>query len=835
MVSAFVLGVSAAMAVPAKPGVKKMLTLKDGSRVEATLRGDEHVHFYETADGRAFQMSEGQWQQVDRQELAQLHTERLQAANQRRAARRAPRRAGTAPAGGYTGTRRGLVILVEFADVKFTFDKATFNDYFNKVGFNLDGMRGSVHDYFLEQSYGKFDLEFDVVGPVTLTQKTTYYGYDMSTKTSQNKRVAQMVNNLCRQVDNEVDFSQYDWDNDGVVDQVYVIYAGYGAAQGADNTIWPHEWSVRGGVNSPYKTAEGVTINTYGISCELRGDGLSNKGHIDGVGTSCHEFSHCLGLPDFYDTSESGSNFGMNAWDLMDAGCYNGSTNGNSPCGYTAYERWFAGWLQPTELTSSCQVVDMPAIQDEPVAYIIYNDGNRNEYYMLENYQQKGFDTSGGGHGMLVLHVDYNTDAWSYNTVNQESSRQRMTIIPADNNYSSKSLAGDPFPGLKLKTMLTDTSSPRASLYNTNAGGSKLMNKPITDISEFKGLITFNFMGGVAVETPVVGNPTNITEKGFTANWAAVDGVKDYTVSLTQTLDGENVETFDIFEEDFEKFVASTLSSDISRRLDSYTNEPGWTGKKLYQSPHKLQVGKTANVGELLTPWFDAPVHDTLAVLVAPISVDPLTRASLQIRLFAESGGYMYADLDDIPLLTDEDAGSAWVLNAPWSYGGFQVGIYPSESGAGVYMDYLAAADGQIVVDEEEAPALAPNMVGKANVKELSGLQWKSVGLEPAKKVGMRRASRTTTAFFTTTDTYYTFTDLLPAAYVYKVRANTEDGASPWSEERTVDLITAIRSISSDEKSFADDAIYDLMGHRVNGNVLPRGLYIRNGKKFVVK
>ena len=827
------IGAAAAMAVPAKPGVKKILTLKDGTRVEATLKGDEHVHYYQTSDKRAIQFLDGGYQFVSRDSLELLHRRRLAARNQERMAHR---RIGTVPEGGYRGQRKGLVIMVEFSDVKFTYGKDVFNDYFNKVGFDMDGMAGSVHDYFLEQSYGAFDLEFDIVGPVTLNNKAEYYGYDYATKAGQNQRVALMVNSLCRQVDNQVDFSKYDWDGDGTVDQVYVIYAGYGAAQGADHTIWPHEWTVRGGTSSPYKTAEGVTIDTYGISCELQGDGERNTGRIDGIGTSCHEFSHCLGLPDFYDTSEEQSNFGMSYWDLMDSGCYNGRTNGISPCGYTAYERWYAGWLTPVELSSSCQIADMPALQDEPVAYILYNDANHNEYYLLENYQNKGFDAAGVGHGLLVLHVDYDQSVWGTNSANVDANRQRMTIIAADNAYSTSNLSADPFPGTRRKTELTNTSTPRASLYNANVDGRKLMNKPITDISEDNGLIMFNFMGGVEVSAPIAREATDVTPTSFTAHWDAVDGATEYNISLSQTIIQDEEESFGIFEETFENFVAEKLSDDISASLDDYTTIPGWSGKNLYASKNKLRVGKMGAAGELLTPLFDAPVHDTLSIIIAPISASRLSQAELQLRIYSSAGNYMYGDLTEIPTADDESAGTAWVMMAPWSYGPFQIGIYPVDTGQGVYMDYLAAVDGVPSYEEEEEQAIrgtsrrAPRLAKGAS----HAIQWHSVGLDqPVHRP--RRVSRVTTTLYTTSADNYTFTDLEPAIYSYKVRAITAEGVSPWSDEVSVDLSDAIQSVAADKQLPTDGRTYMLDGRPAQGRNLRPGIYIRDARKVVIR
>ena len=819
-----VVGLGTTFAVPAKRGVRKTLTLNDGTRVEATLTGDEHVHYYLTDDHRAIQRVGDAYQFVSRDSLQQVHLKRLTARNKIRANR--PRKAE------YKGQKKGLVILVEFSDIKFTYDKATFNDYFNKVGFNLDGMKGSVHDYFYEQSYGQFDLEFDVVGPVKASYAASYYA-------GQNSRVAALVNTLCKQVDDQVDYNKYDWDGDGVVDQVYVIYAGYGEAQGAENTIWPHEWTVAGGA-TPYKTKDGPSIYTYGISCELMGDGKNNTGHLDGIGTSCHEFSHCLGFPDFYDTSDNGSNFGMGAWDLMDYGCYNGDSNGHSPSGYTAYERWVAGWLEPVELNASCQVVDMPAIQDEPRAYVLYNDANHNEYYLLANHQLKGFDAAAGGHGLLVIHADYNASAWASNRVNVEADHQRMTIIPADNTATSGSLAGDPFPGTRKKKELSNTSTPRATLYNENTDGMKLMNKPISGIDETAGLVSFNFMGGVPLDAPIVLEASNITASSFVANWQAVDGATDYTISLTKTLSGEDIEPFAIFEEDFEKFTDSTLDPpDVSASLDDYTNIPGWTGSHLYTSKSKLRVGKKNYAGELISPIFEAPLHDTLTVLIAPISAARMATTKVQVRINApERGGYLYANIDSVPLASSKEAGMSYILTAPWSYGSFQIAVYPESTEAGIYMDYLAAIDGlpDFDDDEKDLPRRQKGNSGENNAPSFVGLpvEWTWVSEGENTIPTPSRAPRVVTTTYTTTATSYEFTNLEPASYSYKVRANTTNGVSPWSDEQNVPLADGLYDIRTAMPK--SGRTYMLDGRQVeSGTPLRPGIYVRDGKKFLVR
>lgn len=820
------IGASAIWAVPAKRGVKRTLTLKDGTQIEATLTGDEHVHYYLTADQRAIQKIDDEYQFVNRQALVREHARKLKARN----AERAARRVGTAPESGYHGQKRGLVILVEFSDVKFTYDQATFNDYFNKVGYNQDGMHGSVHDYFLEQSYGEFDLEFDVVGPVSMTRTAAYYSDEKNSS-----RVPDLVYDACKKVDADVNFKTYDWDNDGIVDQVYVIYAGYGAAQGAENTIWPHEWTLAGGTNGTYMTGERNMVSTYGISCELKGDGKTSTGILDGIGTACHEFSHCLGLPDFYDTSDDGSNFGMNVWSLMDYGCYN--DNGCTPSGYTAYERWFGGWLTPTELNSSQQVVNIPAIEDEPVAYIIYNDNEKNEYYLLANHQQKGFDTAQYGHGLLVNHVDYDASVWGENTVNNDAEHQRMTIIPADNKFGGygRDNDGDPFPGSSGNDALTDDTKPAASLYNANTDGKTLMGKPITDIMEANGLITFNFMGGVTVDAPVIAEATNITETSFTANWNAVVGAVEYTLELT-TEEVSSSDPYDnvIFSESFANFeseIASTRT-DLSDKLDEYTNLPGWTGSKLYRSPYLLRVGNNTEEGYIVSPVFEQPSKEALSIAISPAGISGNT-GNMELRLIlASTGQYAPANITEIPSVTE--GVYTYLLSTPWTYGAFQIGVY-SET-PGVYLQGLMAFDGEYTWDDFDVKAERSfNIPGKHNTNTTrllneGSLSWYAPDGQPIASP-IRKAKKSAT-YYNTTNTYYDFANLPPAIYTYRVRVTTSEGISPWSEEMTVDLTTGIQQVQT-EKSIANGDIYDLSGRKVSQP--KHGIYIMNGKKILVK
>lgn len=487
-------------AIPAKP-VRRALTLQDGSRVEATLRGDEHLHYYRTDDGRTLQLapecialpeSDEVYNVVDGDMLRTSWKDRLMRSNARRTKRAVRRKVWGDESNPIIGSRRGLVILVNFSDRKMVHTQEIYDRFFNMAGYSEYGMEGSVHDYFLSQSYGQFDLTFDVVGPVTLEKPLAYYG--QNTTEGDDKHAGEMVAEACKLVDEKIDFSDYDWDGDGMVDQVFVIYAGYGESQsGSKSQIWPHEFTLtecklylNDGPGA--LSLDGVLVDTYACSCELSG---SRGTQIDGIGSACHEFSHCLFLPDMYDTE--GSSFGMGYWDLMDMGCYNADSK--CPCSFTSYERMYCGWLKPVVLSSSCQVKDMQPITSAPEAYIIYNSAYPKEYYLLENHQLEGWDKGAMGHGMLILHVDFESIYWQNNVVNVMANHQRMTIIPADNNLRNSvfSYEGDPWPGKLDRHELSATTTPAATLYNTNSLGEYTMEYALHDIAETDGLISFSF------------------------------------------------------------------------------------------------------------------------------------------------------------------------------------------------------------------------------------------------------------------------------------------------------------------------------------------------------
>ena len=478
-----------AFSVPAKRE-RCTLLLADGTSVEATWMGDENIHFYRTDEGLLLDCGkDGIARFINADSIQRCWTAKASIQKSVFAKRSAAKRINKQNS--ITGSKRGLVILVQFPETPFHYTNADFQRFFNERGYSDELNSGSVRDYFHDASYGLFDFSFDIVGPVTMSKPLSYYGGNNIN--GDDAHTAEMVSEAIHLVDNGTDFSLYDWDNDGEVEHIFVIHSGFDEAQSrraAD--IWSHAWFLseayeyendgKGAV-----IADGVRIDAYATSAELLGRSGTS---ITGIGIACHEFAHCFGLPDFYDTM--GSNFGMDSWDLMDYGEYNG--DGGTPAGFTSYERMFCGWLQPIELCEATAVTDMAALTSEPIAYILKNNGNDNEYYLFENRQQTGWDKHLEGHGMLILHVDYDSFVWAENTVNTVRSHQRMTIIPADNIRTSFTMSADPWPGTLGKTELTDMSVPAWSPYNSNLEGKKLMDHSITEITESAdGLISFVF------------------------------------------------------------------------------------------------------------------------------------------------------------------------------------------------------------------------------------------------------------------------------------------------------------------------------------------------------
>lgn len=417
-----------------------------------------------------------------------------------------------------SGEVRGLVLLVAYSDVAFSlpddsirtllqarYDGDGYTEYVEHRGYSeVDGadigirctIPGSARDYFRKQSFGKFTPRFDVVGPVTLDNPRAHYGANTTGGNDKNARA--MVTEACRKVYELqlADFSDYDGDGDGVVDFVYVVYAGSDEAQTAiEECVWAHASTVS-------LTLGGMKIGRYACSGELFVD---LKGLPAGIGTFVHEFSHILGLPDFYNTRKD--DFTMDVWSVMDYGMYN--RGGFVPCAYTAFERYSLGWLPMVTLDAPA-TMSIGTTDEEGRGYRIFTseldsnavvtEADTASFYLVETIRMEGWNSYAYAEGLLISEVTYKASAWQNNTVNV--STHRHCIVPADNVYSYKSPETQLFGTVNHEFSLSSTPS---SITQYGAA----MNKPLTDINfdPGTGKSSFHFCGGAGLGNPMVVNP----------------------------------------------------------------------------------------------------------------------------------------------------------------------------------------------------------------------------------------------------------------------------------------------------------------------------------------
>lgn len=418
---------------------------------------------------------------------------------------------------------RGLLILVNFSDITFNErnNQLAFDSLANGENYTYNGATGSCKSYFEVQSNGQYSPEFDVIGPVTLPQTSAYYATNDTV--GNDKYVVDFVVDACKAADEQgVDFSQYDNDNNGVVDFIYIIYAGYAESEGAPSTtMWPHNWNLISALYFGYSNMDeyyansasdfklpsfdGKLVNAYACSNELR----KSTDTRAGIGTICHEFSHVLGLPDYYLTTSNPMVDQRNtpgAWSLMGYGNY--LNNGNTPPNYSVYDKYYLGWLEPEALSKS-QSLEIPA--DGETTYMISCDEKHVEagayrtdtVYYLENRQKEGWDAYLPGHGLLVWRVIYDESDWYNNCPNDYIARYLLvSAVKASSPYTTTDPKPEvPFPGSKNITQ-----------YETFSNLNRIEN-----IQEINGLITCDFI----TQSPTISDimTPSVSRPSFAGQW----------------------------------------------------------------------------------------------------------------------------------------------------------------------------------------------------------------------------------------------------------------------------------------------------------------------------
>ena len=567
------LGISSSFAAKAQPGFVT-ITQSDGKLLSVRLNGDENFSWYTTADGVLLvqvgtnyyvaQVEEDgslratpqlahnveERNETELQTIAHQDKEKFYEAAEWTAqeAKAIGIEAGSPAYFPHTDSPKALVILVQFQDTKFVAEdpKAVFNYYLNgKDGDErpadfgktlINSNIGSVAQYFHDASFGQFQPQFDVVGPVTVSKNSSYYGQNLDGRTDHN--YLDMIKEACKLTDTEIDFKDYDANGDGLVDLVYIIYAGYAESMSgnSEDCLWPKS------SNAFVGTYDGVTVRRHGINNELNyypgyvSNSNPNILRLNGIGLFCHEFSHCMGLPDLYVTkvAENTDYKCMEYWDLMDSGEY--TLNGCAPTPYSPWEQEVMGWKKMETLGSDAAQITLKPYNEEATAYKISSPSD-DQYVILQNIQNKGWYKSMLGHGLLIYRIDYpnTTVGMSDSPNNNANTTPAVTIIPADGELISSYLVntdadlakyyyshyGDPYPGQKTTDGRNFEPLNVTSIKEFALNRNVVINAPIYNIKETDGIITFDYLKDF---TTGIDSPIANVEADKDANIYTLDG-----------------------------------------------------------------------------------------------------------------------------------------------------------------------------------------------------------------------------------------------------------------------------------------------------------------------
>lgn len=555
----------------ARPASPHMLRLHnpDGSIVEAQLHGDESFSFTTSADGLSIlELNEkGFWKPAMRngKQLRPVESDIKLLLNEQPAAPEitgAQKRMAALDKDGRstfptTGEEiHSPVVLLEFKDTKFTvpdIHQAIYN-LCNKEGYDSYNAKGSARDFYRFASNGMFNPIFDVYGPVQLSENAVYYNGKGTTVSGAGRtgRFSQAIKESVTWLheNTDIDFSHYDYDEDGKVDNIFFFYAGHGQADtGNDETIWPHQGDYTErvrypeGLDVPRLIFDGKEVATYACSNELDGNPPKDSSGpwLDGIGAFCHEFGHVIGLPDLYDTINTGTET-PGKFSIMDQGSYNDMST--CPPTLSAYERWLCHWLEYTDLTDDLDPTDVSlaslTADGTQAARIRVRRPGVNvryypEYFVIESRSNDGWDAAmPQNDGLLIWRIDYDKNSWSNNFVNCNGKARIKIMAPNrennefmwpgyDNTYTVN------YPGINgaLETQSSYAPSFKAFLTDIKY-----------DADNRIGSFGFNHLKDFPQETTVLHDSPEADASGkrqFTLQWDAVEGAEEYLVTIQRT------------------------------------------------------------------------------------------------------------------------------------------------------------------------------------------------------------------------------------------------------------------------------------------------------------
>ena len=805
------------MGVTARKGTYT-ITQSDGSTIEVIKIGDERRHIYITTDGIAVgrTSSAADFYYLTTSGLSTLkahnagersHAEQTflsenaaelsgqQILRSRASSRVKMQSATPSKKTGEVvnkGQARIPVLLVQYSDKKFIDSNplSTFEKFFR------DGST-SARQYFEDQSNGLFQPQFDVYGPYTLSGKrATYGGNDYW---GNDKGVGTMVAQACIGLAGQIDFSKYDNDGDGECDTVIVLYAGEGeASSDVDESVWPCQWDLASSDYGKSLNYNSTKINRFAVFNEL--NVMSGAPKVEGIGTFCHEFSNCLGLPDFYDTQYTG-HFGMASWSLMDSGSYN--DDGYTPIGYSAYEKELMGWLKiddATENTNYALPVFNSGNAATDKAVKITNPADDNEYYIIEHRARQGWDTYIPADGLMISHVTYSQSAWDGNTVN-DYDLQRMTLVPADgelklNRYTyggetyyepdEQSLLGDLWPYGNANE-LTDESTPS---FSPNTG--RAIGMPVTEM-------TRNNDGSISFWIAKAALPPVATPTVSGSNTPVVNGPDSFTAVWSPADDNDVTYTLNVFEHRDIKYELA-LSTKFFKGGD-YTKD--WTTEgsaEFYTqtggTTEAIKFGSTSKTGGVVTKS-DITIGDYDCATVTVNARSFNNDTNVKLRISALSGSTTLSSAE----VTLEKTAQDYTVVLPKLSKNFKVKI---EAVAAKKRAYLYSADIYLGDATATKSMKAPAISGDQTDMTITSI----------------------------TDTQYLVKGLKPdVTYDYRVKAVPVDATlhseSPWSETVTVALSNSSIADTNTDTSYENAEYYTLQGLRINPSALTPGIYIR--------
>ena len=732
-----VMGIGA-WAVPADP-IPAVVHQTDGTLLTLRLVGDEYFHYHTTADGyTVVQNATGGYEYAivrddrlvasgmlahdaaqrtpaEHQLLAQTgtHVRATQDVTHARRTRTRDRGPQGRKSSFEQSSFRGLVILISFEDRQFSVDDPmVFYDKMinerNYEGFEYKGTiqtcPGSMRDYFNDQSDGKFDPQFDIVGPVPIEITCQY---PMGT-TNAWRLFWAAVDAL----DGFLDYSQYDNDGDGRVDMVYFLVAGYSSNYSGNNSnyLWPHQAMLINYSSSAPIIYDNVMFGNYACSTELYGREAVGDDMPLGIGTMCHEFSHALGLPDLYDADYSGSggqSHDPGEWDVMAYGV--GANYGRTPCGYSAWERYVLGWCHPQEITQTGQysLGDVAATGDA----LILRTPVENEYFILENRQQDNkWDAILPGHGMLIARVD-STDVsvWAANNVNINPRHNYYELLRAGNTTSG-SLASDPFPGTNDITDLTNYTRPGLHCWDYTESDFE-----IHDIIEQDGIITFSVNEASKTATSLVEDfeqmevtadnnakhvQGNFAKWNFSSCWVAAPGdglcMGEHAVAMISpsVLAMDEPLPVNAFRIEYKAFNSSSTAA----KLMLYSSPDGTTWTKMHTDYFTVPGNSSEIYSQLLD--FDQPMYYRIGMAGGskkqPCYIDDIKFGYFDTSLTGDINGDGQVDIADVNAVINVMLGKSLTPN-------------PSPDGEGSPAD--VNGDGE--VDIADVNAIINIMLGK--------------------------------------------------------------------------------------------------------------------------